>query len=288
MTDLIARFSKRPDLHQSPMHRELMRQIGWKVEGANGSQIFYRSLGPLTIAKIQRPAKLDLAWLADFRKSHHTLTTYIEPGLTTPLPNTRLGFSVDPFAHSCTSLIDIKGTEQTILNSFSQKTRYNIVHTIKKDDINIATTKLGKLSGAQKDVFFALHSEWSKKKNVVGYPMSLLNAVLIAHAKTADLHMCYQDNILVASLLVMYHDSVATYYAAFALPLGYKTFAPTLLTWVAIQEAKQNNCDIFDFGGIYDPRYPKMYKKWQGFTRFKAGFNPTVVSYPPTTLQLFW
>lgn len=270
------------------MHANVMRQIGWQVEGDRGSQIYYRTLGPLSVAKIQRPKIIDLAWLKSFRKKHHTLTTYIEPGIITPLPKTRIGLIVEPFAHSCTSLIDIEGSEQNILSSFSQKTRYNIVHTLKSNKITITTTKLGKLSEKQKIDFFALHDQWSKKKNVVGYPLSLLNAVLVTHAKTADLHLCYQENILVGSLLIMYHDRVATYYAAFALPLGYKSFAPTLLTWVAIQEAKKNNCDIFDFGGIYDPRYPKMYKNWQGFTKFKSGFNPTVISYPPTTLQLFW
>lgn len=270
------------------MHANVMRKIGWQVVGEKGSQIYYLSLGPLSVAKIQRPKTIDLKWLKSFRKKHHTLTTYIEPGITTPLPNTPLGFSVEPFAHSCTSLIDIKGTEQNILNSFSQKTRYNIVHTIKKDDINITTTKLGKLSGAQKDAFFALHSEWSKKKNVVGYPMSLLNAVIKSHAQTGYLHFAYKGLTLVGSLLTLDYDHVSTYYAAFATLSGYKTFAPTLLTWTAIKQAKLNNCDIFDFGGIFDPRYPKMYKRWQGFTKFKAGFNPTVISYPPTTLQLFW
>jgi lipid II:glycine glycyltransferase (peptidoglycan interpeptide bridge formation enzyme) len=81
---------------------------------------------------------------------------------------------------------------------------------------------------------------------------------------------------------------VATYYAAYAAPAGYKQFAPTLLTWTAMQVAKGRSCDIFDFGGIYDPRYPKMYKNWQGFTKFKSGFHHTTLSYPPTTLQLFW
>lgn len=271
------------------MHANIMREIGWHVAGTKGSQIFFRTLGPLTIAKVQRPKHLDLTWLASFRKTHHTLTTYIEPGLATIIPpKTRVGFKVEPFAHSCTSLIDISRSEQEILNSFSQKTRYNIIHTLKKDDIKITSTKLGQLTESQRSDFFLLHEKWSKKKKVIGYPISLLNAVFKAHSETADLHLCYQGDTLVASLLVMYFDGVATYYAAFATNLGYKTFAPTLLTWTAIKKAIENNCNIFDFGGIYDPRYPKMYKNWQGFTKFKSGFNPTVVSYPPTTLQLFW
>lgn len=265
-----------------------MHEIGWQVEKHGDSQLYYRSLGPLTIAKIQRPKSLDLGWLQSFRKKHKTLTTYIEPGLTTALPEKRLGFSVEPFAHSSTSLIDLLPTEQNILNSFSQKTRYNIVHSLKKAELKIETTQLGKLSEKQLSDFFTLHNEWSKQKHVIGYSKELLDAIIKSFAKSGDLHLAYVDNQLVATLLILYHDSVATYWAAFASPLGYKTFAPTLLTWVAIQTAKAKKCEIFDFGGIFDPRYPKMYKKWVGFTKFKSGFNPTVISYPPTTLQMFW
>ena len=270
------------------MHADVMREIGWHVESHNGSQLFYRNLGPLTIAKIQRPNSITISWIKEFRKSHKTLTTYIEPSLRTANLDDVKGFSVEPFAHSCTSLIDLKPEEPDILKSFSQKTRYNIVHTLKKSAINIETVPLKDLTEAQKQSFLALHDTWSKKKNVVGYPLSLLNAILKCHKNTGDLHLCYQGTKLVAALLILYHDHVATYYAAFALEEGYSEFAPTLLTWSAIQAAKQRGCEIFDFGGIYDPRYPKMYKRWQGFTKFKSGFNPTVISYPKTTLQLFW
>jgi len=270
------------------MHANLLRSIGWQVDGPIGSHIYYRTLGPLTIAKIQRPKVIDLPWLKAFRQTHHTLTTFVEPGLTTVLPKQRLGFTVEPFAHSCTSLIDLVPKEQEILNSFSQKTRYNIVHTLKKSDLKITTTQLGKLTNTQKAEFFTLHANWSKQKNVIGYSKELLNGILTAFAKHGDLHFCYQGDQLVAILLVLYHDGIATYWAAFASPTGYKSFAPTLLTWTAIRTAKDKGCEIFDFGGIYDPRYPKMYKRWQGFTKFKSGFNPTIIAYPPTSLQLFW
>jgi lipid II:glycine glycyltransferase (peptidoglycan interpeptide bridge formation enzyme) len=270
------------------MYRDLMHEIGWKTEIHGDSQLYYRSLGPLTIAKIQRPKSFDLEWLKTFRQKHKTLTTYIEPSLTSTLPEKRLGFHVEPFAHSSTSLIDLRPTEQNILNTFSQKTRYNIVHSLKKAELRIETTELGKLNKKQLTDFFSLHAEWSKQKNVIGYSVELLNAILKSFSKSGDLHLAYQGDQLVGTLLVLYHDSVATYWAAFASPLGYKTFAPTLLTWTAFQTAKAKKCEIFDFGGIYDPRYPKMYKKWVGFTKFKSGFNPTVISYPPTILQLFW
>jgi lipid II:glycine glycyltransferase (peptidoglycan interpeptide bridge formation enzyme) len=270
------------------MHAALLGSLGWRAEGKADSTIYYRQLGPLSIAKFQRPKQIDLEWLKHFRRKHRVLTTFIEPGIATTLPNQRLGFPVDPFAHSSTSLIDLFPSESSILHSFSQKTRYNITHTLKAAKLTITTTKLSKLNKSQLSNFFTLHADWSKEKNVIGYSTALINGVLHAYAHHGDLHLCYQGNHLVGSLLVLYHDHVATYWAAFASPVGYKAFAPTLLTWTAIQTAKTKGCDIFDFGGIYDPRYPKMYKRWIGFTKFKSTFNPTVISYPPTSLQLFW
>lgn len=291
MSDLLTRFASRSDLHQSPMHADVMRRIGWQVTGKPGSRIYYRSLGPFTVAKLQRPKVIDLDWLKSFRRSHRTLTTYLEPGLTTKLPTEKLGLSVEPFAHSSTSLVDLVPPDSAILNSFSQKTRYNIVRTLRKNNLNIISS-LSPASPAggshHLSDFFTLHAAWSKKKNVIGYSKGLLDATLTSYKNSAELHFAYKGLTLAAALLVLYHDSVATYWAAFASPEGYRLYGPTLLTWTAIQSAKQHGCDIFDFGGIFDPRYPKMYRKWQGFTKFKEGFRPTVVSYPPTTLQLGW
>jgi lipid II:glycine glycyltransferase (peptidoglycan interpeptide bridge formation enzyme) len=265
-----------------------MQQIGWQIAGKPGSHIFYRSLGPLAISKIQRPKHIDLSWIKQFRRYHHTLTTFIEPGLIFADSSTPHGFKVEPYAHSCTSLVDLLPPESTILSSFSQKTRYNIVHTLKKNDLSVTTTKLSTINHEQLTDFLDLHSAWSKQKNVIGHPLSLLRAVFKSYAQSGDLHLCYHDTNLIGSLLILYSEHVATYYAAFASDQGYHLYAPTLLTWTAMETAKGKGCDIFDFGGIYDPRYPKLYKNWQGFTKFKSGFRPTIVSYPPTYLKLFW
>lgn len=276
------------DLHQSSMHSDVLRRLGWSSAGENGSKIYYRQLGPLTIAKLQRPKTIDLAWLKSFRHAHHTLTTYIEPSLTSDQAIEKIGFATEPFAHSATSLVDLMPSDHIILSRFTQKTRYNITHSLKKDDLSISSHKLGHTPPTQMQDFFALQKSWSKTKDVIGYSDALLDATLASFKDSGTLHFAYLGDALVASLLVLYHDHVATYWAAFALSSGYKSFSPTLLTWTAMQHAKSHGYTIFDFGGIYDPRYPKMYKRWQGFTKFKSGFNPEVVLYPKTTLQLFW
>jgi lipid II:glycine glycyltransferase (peptidoglycan interpeptide bridge formation enzyme) len=275
------------------MHKEFMESIGWHVVGKPGlpaqagTHLFFRRLGPVAIAKIQRPQTIDIPWLNQMRKKYHILTLYIEPGLQSKI-NNPFGLQVEPFAHSATSLVDLALSESALLASFSQKTRYNIVHTLKQKELTLTNTRFDKLSSQQISDFFTLDSAWSKQSHVVGHGVAHLQAVLHSYASAGDLHLCYRGSTLVGSLMILYSDHVATYYTAHALPQGYTSYAPTLLTWQAMLRAKANKCDIFDFGGIFDPRYPKLYKNWQGFTKFKSGFRPTVVSYPPTYLKLFW
>lgn len=286
MSDLVAKFASRLDLHQSSYHANVMHKIGWVVDGSPGTQIYYRPLGLISVAKYQRAKVVDEDRLTHFRHTHKTLTTYIEPGLNTVYNK---GFSVEPFAHSTTSLINLAQNEKGLLSSFSQKTRYNINHTLKTAKISITSTPLPKLKTEQKNTFFSLHSEWSKRKNVIGYSRQLLTAILSCFDHDSYLHLAYdKKRNPLGALLILCNDSVSTYYAAFSTEAGYTLYAPTLLTWQAMLTAKDRGSDIFDFGGTYDPRYPKMYKKWQGFTKFKAGFNPTTIQYPPTKLRLLF
>ena len=53
---------------------------------------------------------------------------------------------------------------------------------------------------------------------------------------------------------------------------GKKLFAPTLCVWEVIKESKRRNLQIFDFEGLWDERFPKLNKNWQGFSQFKKGF----------------
>lgn len=282
--DLVSRFSLHSDLHQSEAQSHVLGDLGWITVGKKDEHVFVRPLGPLSVAKTQRPKAIDIEYLNSLRKQYHTLTLYVEPGLKAKIPE-RTGFSVEPFAHSKTSLVDLLPTEAKILTSFNQNTRRNIVHA---EGVKLRSIPLAKLKPSALEDFFALYHSWTKLKSVVGYPEPFVRSVLKHHKDSGYIHLAYLGKVAVATLLTLSYDHVTTYYAAFAAPDGYKCAAPTLLTWTAIQTAKGSGDDIFDFGGIYDPRYPKMYERWQGFTKFKEGFRPTVITYPPTYLKLFW
>lgn len=281
---LTSRFNNLPDLHQNPRFAQSMRDTNWEVLGKPGNYLFLKKLGPWGIAKIQHPNLVNLSWLKKMRKKHHILTTYVEPGLQqSDLKIT--GFKVSPFANSATSLIDLKLTETELLNSFKSKTRYNIKHTEKKDNLKIITKKFQDLTADDKYIFKNSYKLWSKRKKVICYGDKFFNSLFKNFGDSGWIHFAYYMDKCVASLMIIKNEKAAIYYAAFADLQGYSLFAPTILTWRALITAKKADCEIFDFGGIYDPRY-KTYKKWKGFTRFKDGFSPTVVYYPPTKVMI--
>ena len=65
------------------------------------------------------------------------------------------------------------------------------------------------------------------------------------------------------------------------MPIGKEYHAPYLAVWTAIKEARTSGCDVWDFEGIYDPRYPST-NSWLGFTHFKKSFGGEEFVYPGT------
>jgi lipid II:glycine glycyltransferase (peptidoglycan interpeptide bridge formation enzyme) len=59
---------------------------------------------------------------------------------------------------------------------------------------------------------------------------------------------------------------------------GRSTLSQYTLLWNGILWAKKNGYKIFDFEGIFDPRFPD--KNWKGFTHFKRSFGGEEVIYP--------
>lgn len=288
MKSLLEKFAERTDLRQSDNYQVAMKQIGWDTVGSAGKHLFLRRLGPFSIGKIQRPSKIDLKSLHLLRKKYHIITCYVEPGLKQEDLVIPHSLPSEPFAQSATSIIDLTLTENELLKSFKPKTRYNIGLVARKKILTIHTIKLSELTPTDLANFMCLRSAWSKRKHNVGYDEKFMGSIINAFRDHGWIHFAEINGLAEATLLVLEHHHCSVYYSAFSSLKGYSHFAPTILTWKAIQIAKKSGCDIFDFGGIYDPRYSKLYKKWRGFSTFKEGFSATTITYPPTRLLLGW
>lgn len=294
------------------MYANVMRAIGWTIEGKPGSQIFVRKLGPIAVAKMQRPEKVDLSVIEVVRKKYRTITFQLEPALQSIVEKKKFIFplhieheepelwisawkefgfarTVMPLAHSASSLIDLRLTKQQLLEHVSQKTRYNIRKGEKDPTLHVEIIPLSELNTTQTKTFLDLRAEWSKRKNVMGYDQTFMNGVLNSFEKHgACLFAVDESGKTLATLLVLTTEKTAIYFSAFSSEKGYARNCPTLLTWNAMNWAKDLGMLIFDFGGVYDPRYTGTYKRWRGFTEFKERFKPTYFLYPKSYMKTFW
>lgn len=89
-----------------------------------------------------------------------------------------------------------------------------------------------------------------------------------------------QEQKYVAGILMLFWKNTAYYWMAASTKQGDKNYAPSLLVWQALKLAKKKGCNIFDFEGIYDERFPSVNKNWLGFTKFKNGFGGKEIYYP--------
>lgn len=303
--DLYQRFASQPDMRQTQMYATVMEGIGWSTYGKPGSQIFVRKLGPVAVAKMQRSSIVDHEFLFSIRKKYHVLLTQIEPALTIHNSKEKIVFpytfdpkadistwrsavkkvgltkTFPPLAHSATSIIDLLPSEEKMLAGVKIGTRYNIKLAYRKG-LLVKTIPLREFTKKDTSNFFSILAEWSSRKHVYGFDPTLMRSVMKGFRDEGWCHFGYLHDNLETVALMLKNGKQAFYYCGVSSKMGYKNRIPTALVWEGMKKAKSLGCEIFDFGGIADPRYPGEYKKWLGFTTFKEGFSPTPLLYPPS------
>lgn len=305
-TDLLDRFCQREDLHQSFGYKKLMEKIGWSSIFVSGSYLSVRQLGPLSLAKIQRPRVIDVPKLTRLRKQLLLVHLIIEPGAAitliplsgkkvelnlleqadlarcvAELKKAGLRISSEHYAHSKTMILDIHAPMPEFLQSLPQKTRYNIKLALKAD-VTYTTTVFSQLQATDFQEFFALHSRWSKERKILGFSEHFLTTIFDVFPTNGYLIRAKVGKDLLGAMIVLIHQGVGYYYYTCTIQPGFKYQIPSGLTYHAIAISKERGADIFDFCSVYDERYPNVTPRWKGFSEFKSRFNPVSVYYPPT------
>ncbi|MBU0619309.1 peptidoglycan bridge formation glycyltransferase FemA/FemB family protein [Patescibacteria group bacterium] len=275
-------LNKYPDIRQSPAHARFMKSIGWQVATINNIQAFIKRLPclPFSLMKIQRfNQPLDKQALDKIIKKHRVVFLKIEPQIQQP---TKLsGFKKDhwPLSPSHTLWLDLKPSEKQLLAQMKAKTRYNI-HLAQKKGLNIKVLRGQQASLTDLKAFYQIWRQRARKIHLNPPRFDQLKSLKTAFGQDFFLLLANQNEQLVTGLIILKYQQAAWYWHNASTKCGMKLFAPTLLTWQAIQQAKNSGCRLFDFEGIYDPRFSQQTKKWQGFTRFKTGFGGQKIQFP--------
>ncbi|MCS7092752.1 MAG: peptidoglycan bridge formation glycyltransferase FemA/FemB family protein [Patescibacteria group bacterium] len=271
------------DIRQTLNYSKYMRSLGWYTKKVEDVYIYLRKILLVKVMKIQRPKKLSqecIKLIESVAKKEKVLQIIIEPSELSDVPILiKHGYKqTHPFVPSKTIEIDVKKSEQELLKEMSQKTRYNIKIAI-RNGVKVENSK------NIKDFV----SFWNKcsieRKN---FPQTReINALYNSFRKNATILFAYQNSInkttdekakIIAAVLLIYSKNISYYMYAASSKEGKKLFAPTLLVWEAIKISKKRGCQLFDFEGIYDERFPLP--SWRGFTKFKLGFGGKIKEYP--------
>lgn len=271
------------DLRQSPQYGKFMELIGWKVINLGDAQGFLKSVPflPFSILKIQRNQKSpELNKFYRCLSKNRVFFTKYEPLLDSPFLN-KVGFKKDswPLSPSKTLVLDTTKSLEQILNKMSSKTRYNI----KRYQKNQLKVNILQGNSVKDQVLKNFYQIWKERGRNIGLTIpdfSQLKFLKNAFESNFFFLGGYLKSRLLAGLIILKHQQTLWYWHNASTPLGLKNFAPTLLVWEAIKLSYKNKVNHLDFEGIYDPRYHRQTKNWQGFSRFKTSFGGQVIKLP--------
>lgn len=269
------------DLRQTEKYAHYMHRSGWIVERSGKTFMFVKKLPLVSVMKMQRPSEsLPIEEIRKVAKRNRTVIFYVEPKNTSSAKYyKKIGFSPSkyPFLPTKTIEIDLTKSERTLLSEMHHKTRYNIGLARRRGVVVKVSTDIEKFAEFWQNNMRNNSRLLSQKQEIVKLYESF--------EKDARILLAWREKQLLGGVLLLLCGDMAYYMYAAANNHGFKNFAPTLLVWSAISEAKAKGATTFDFEGVYDSRFPL--KSWRGFSRFKKGFGGNIKKYPGAYRKLF-
>jgi len=195
-------------------------------------------------------------------------------------PYTDLGFDFKHFSArrsqpQKTLILDLKKSEQEILDEFQKTARYNIGLAQRKGIKVLITDKYN-------PEFYKLLNKTAQRNNFKPHSESHYKNLFDVKSKDFDVKMFlgeFEGKIIAAFILILFGNRATALHGSF--DSEYKKLKPAnLLTWERIKYAKAKGCEVFDFWGIDE-------KKWSGFTEFKKSFGGQEIEYPKAVNVVF-
>ena len=221
-----------------------------------------------------------VADIVSWATHHRALYVRIEPGTSGTLQQLRsaFGFSITEALYAVQptliGVLPLSGTFEEVLQSFHEKTRYNIRLASRKG----VTCEPGTMSDLEE--FYQLLQATGSRKSLRTHPLDHYRAILESLPGACLRLARYQGQILAAYLMVYPsdHGSTAYYLHGGTSSSERSVMAPHALMSYCIAEAMSLGATALDFGGMSsDPDSP-----WAGITRFKRGFGALEVALPGT------
>lgn len=282
------------DLRQTKEYADFLRREGWVVEKIDGINYFIKKF-PLigSFLKLQRPEKLDLACIHVLLHKYRVFQVIVEPKdqkQAEILAQSGFKLAKSTYLPSKTLQIDLTKSQKEIYADFQRNIKTGIKRS--QDLDRMIASRKGRVSKSLK--------EYSTLKEIKLFREGWKNSVKFTRyvptlKSLLNLRKSFPDNksrflashnisgkIIGGVIFTISSHEVSnyiTYYDyGFMSKEGRSSLSMASLLYQGILWGKKLGCKIFDFDGLYDPRFPQ--KSWLGFTRFKKSFGGYEVLYP--------
>lgn len=236
-----------------------------KVPGLNQEYI-YCPYGPLTVA-----GQTDVNFFIDQLKQDfpNVMFLRIEPKNNFDLTGEKT-IRIQP---QDTVINDLSKSTEELLANMHNKTRYNI-KVAQKHGVEIWVVEN---NGNQISDSLELFEQTSQRQKFKNFSLSYYQDLLkhLAPVGIAKLYQAvYQGKVLVAAIMIDFGNT-RTYLYGGSSDEYRNVMAPYALHWKAMQDAKQNGLQFYDWWGLRTSE-----GKISGFTEFKLRFGGEEVTYP--------
>lgn len=170
---------------------------------------------------------------------------------------------------SQTIILDLKKTEEELLQAMHPKTRYNIKLAEKKG-VTIKKVGLDRF-----DDFWSLMEQTVERDGFRLHEANYYKKMLSQGEGLLNLYFAEQNGKVLAANIIAKFGDMVTYVHGASSNQDRNLMAPYLLQWEIIREVKREGFKSYDFYGIDEA-------KWPGVTRFKRGFGGEEIIYPGT------
>lgn len=219
--------------------------------------------------------KIDYKTLVDLGEKEGCIVIQVDPINIYPaiVPQVDIRINpVTPVALQHNVVIDLKNTNEELLNSFKPKHRYNI-KVAQKHGLNFSiddtTDSFNK--------FLDLYAETEKRQKYTGRSRAYLKAVWESFKGKVYIAQVSKDSEVLVTWFLICHES-SIYYAYGGSSDKFQNTMPSfLMVWEIIKWAKSKGYEYLDMMGITDPTLKK--NRESGFTRFKLGWSNEYVKY---------
>ncbi len=260
------------NIRQSPQYAKYLSEIGWKVDKISGNYYFIKKIPILgNIVKIQRPEKkISDQVIKRLREKYKPFRIILEPSMGQKTPE---GFklSKSPYLPSKTLHLDLKKSEKILCKQLKKDAKYALR---KNENTNVKECKDIEL----------FRKYWKKSVPWDRYVPSLHDLKALKENLKDNCTFLTTNDFTGGAVFVKSNDT-AYYWLAFTNKTGRKKQVQYKIVWEGILWTKKMRAKIFDFEGIYDPRFPN--KKWLGFTHFKKSFGGVEIEYPGAFIKKF-